>query len=118
MVTAEARGLRFDPASHRDRRPGKWVDGVTTLIKGGVPAPALMYWSARTVAEYVAENREQVDRLYEMGRWPMVSALKEVPWEARDVAQVRGTDVHMFAEQIVDGVEVDVPENLLTHVES
>jgi hypothetical protein len=117
-VTGPEKGLRFYPASHRYRLDGKWVDGVTTLIKGGVPAPALMYWSARSVAEYVAGNRDQVERLYEMGQGPMVSALKEVPWQARDVAQVRGTDVHAFAEQIVSGEEVDVPEHLVSHVES
>jgi hypothetical protein len=117
-MTTPEKGLRFYPASHRYRLDGKWVDGVTTLIKGGMPAPALMYWSARSVAEYVAANREQVERLYEMGAGPMVAALKEVPWQARDEAAVKGTDVHMLAEQIVGGEEVDVPEHLVSHVEA
>jgi hypothetical protein len=117
-MTAPEKGLRFYPASHRYRLDGKWVDGVTTLIKGGMPAPALMYWSARSVAEYVAANREQVERLYQMGHAPMVAALKEVPWQARDEAAVKGTDVHMLAEQIVGGEEVDVPEHLVSHVEA
>jgi hypothetical protein len=117
-VTAPEKGLRFYPASHRYRLDGKWVDGVTTLIKGGMPAPALMYWSARSVAEYVAGNREQVERLYQMGHAPMVAALKEVPWQARDEAAVKGTDVHTLAEQIVGGEEVDVPEHLVSHVEA
>jgi hypothetical protein len=117
-MTAPEKGLRFYPTSHRYKLDGKWVDGVTTLIKGGMPAPALMYWSARSVAEYVAANREQVERLYTMGHAPMVAALKEVPWQARDEAAVKGTDVHMLAEQIVGGEEVDVPEHLVSHVEA
>jgi hypothetical protein len=117
-MTAPEKGLRFYPASHRYRLDGKWVDGVTTLIKGGMPAPALMYWSARSVAEYVADEREQIERLWQMGRSPMVAALKEIPWQARDEAAVKGTDVHMLAEQIVGGEEVDVPEHLVSHVEA
>jgi hypothetical protein len=117
-MTAPEKGLRFYPTSHRYKLDGKWVDGVTTLIKGGMPAPALMYWSARSVAEYVAANRDQVERLYDMGHAPMVAALKEVPWQFRDEAAVKGTDVHMLAEQIVGGEEIDVPEHLVSHVEA
>lgn len=117
-MTDKPKGLIFRPGNHSYFLDGKRVDGVTTLIKGGMPAPALMYWSARSVAEYVAANRDQVERLYDMGHAPMVAALKEVPWQARDEAAVKGTEVHMLAEQIVGGEEVDVPEHLVSHVEA
>jgi hypothetical protein len=110
--------LKFSPRNHRYYMDGKPVPGVTTLIKGGLPAPALTYWAARTVAEYVADNEEAVTNLYGMGRNSMVAALKETPWAARDKAGVRGTDVHTLAEQLVHGVEVQVPEHIVGHVEA
>lgn len=108
--------LKFTPSSHRYYLDGKPVPGVTSLIKGGLPAPALIYWAARTVAEYVADNDAEVETLRGMGRNSMVAALKEVPWTKRDKAGVRGTDVHTLAEQLVHGVEVDVPEHLSGYV--
>jgi len=109
--------LKFNAKTHRYWLDGKPIPGVTGLIKGGIPAPALTYWSARTVAEYVADNAEHVEQLRVMGRGPMVAALKEVPWQARDEAAIRGTDVHALAERLVHGDEVDVPEHLADHVE-
>lgn len=109
--------LKFAPKTHRYWLDGKPIPGVTGLIKGGLPAPALTYWSARTVAEYVADNAEHVEQLRTMGRAPMVAALKETPWQQRDEAAVRGTDVHDIAERLVHGDEVAVPEHLADHVE-
>jgi hypothetical protein len=109
--------LKFNEASHRYWLDGKPIPGVTSLIKGGLPAPALMYWSAKSVAEWVADNPEQCEALRGMGRHKMVAALKETPWEKRDTAAVRGTEVHALAEQLVHGNEVEVPEHLTGHVE-
>lgn len=113
---APVQGLVFYPKSHRYKLDGFWVPGVTTLIGKGLPK-VLHYWSARRVAEYVADNRSAVEQLYDMGRGPMVAALKEVPWQERDEAAVRGTDVHVLAEKLVHGEEVDVPDYILGHVE-
>lgn len=109
--------LKFSPGNHQYRMDGKRVPGVTTLIGNGLANKALMYWSARTVAEYVTDNPASVEQLRQMGRAPMVSALKDVPWQNRDEAAVRGTDVHAIAEQVVHGLEVDVPEHLTAHVQ-
>lgn len=103
---------------HRYTIDGKPAAGVTTLIKKGLPNPALMYWSARCVAEYVADNLDQVTAMAGMGRNSIVAALKEVPWTKREQAAVRGTEVHSLAERLVHGGEVDVPEHLAGHVES
>ncbi len=112
------RGLKFYPKSHKYRLDGKWVPGVTTLISNGLPKKALVYWSARTVAEYVADNPDGVEQLRTMGRGPMVAALKETPWQKRDEAAVRGTDVHNLAERLANGEQVEVPDHLVGHVES
>lgn len=110
-------GLVFYPNSHRYRLDGAWTPGVTTLLGNGLSKKALMYWSARTVAEWVADNPDDVERLRTMGRGPMVAALKETPWQARDEAAGKGTEVHALAEQLVHGREVEVPEHLADHVD-
>ena len=110
--------LKFYPASHRYRLDGAWVPGVTTLIGKGLPKPALPYWAARTVAEWVADNPDLTEDLKRMGgRGPAVAYLKELPWQKRDEAAIRGTDVHALAEKVVNGEEVDVPEHLAAHVQ-
>lgn len=111
-------GLVFYEKSHRYKLDGKWVPGVTTLIKGGLPNEALKYWAAKCVAEYVADNEATVEHLFRMGRGPMVQALKETPWQKRDDAAIKGSDVHALAEQLVAGVEVEVPEHLAGYVDA
>lgn len=110
--------LVFHESNHRYRLDGAWVPGVTTLIKDGLPAKQLMYWSARTVAEYVADHPDEVEAFRRAGRRPMVNALKEVPWEKRDVAGIKGSEIHALAEKLVHGEEVQVPEHLADYVDS
>jgi hypothetical protein len=109
-------GLKFYEASHRYKLDGQWVPGVTTIL-GVLDKPAIPKWAATQVAEYVADNPDGVETLRAMGRNPMVQALKGLPWAKRDTAAVRGTDVHDFAERIVKGETVEVPEHLAGYVE-
>lgn len=105
--------------NHSYKIDGRKADGVTTLIKGGLPAPALMYWSARTVAEYVADNVENVRGYMDtLNRDQLVKLLKDIPWGVRDKAAVNGTDVHNLAEKLVHGEEVEVPAHLTGYVDS
>jgi hypothetical protein len=109
--------LKFNERAHKYWLDGKPIPGVTTLLGKGLPKPAIPYWAAKTVAEYVVDNPEAVDQLRKMGRGPAVAALKGIPWERRDEAAVRGTAVHALAEEVIHGREVDVPDHLLAHVE-
>lgn len=109
--------LVFYPKSHRYKLDGKWVPGVTGLIGKGLPKPALPYWAAKTVAEWVADNPDLTEDLKRLGgRGPAIAYLKELPWQRRDDAAIRGTDVHALAEQLVHGAEIDVPEHLAGYV--
>lgn len=101
---------------HSYRLDGRACPGVTTLIGKGVPKPALPRWAAKTVAEFVADSPEQVEALRAMGRGPTVDALKAVPWQSRDVAAARGTDVHAIADKLIHGEEVEVPQHLASYV--
>lgn len=116
--------LKFSPGNHSywmsatpdDTRRIR-VTGATTLKKKGLPIEGLKFWSARTVAEYVADNPERVDHLREMGRGPMVNALKGVPFEAADQAALRGTAIHALAEKIIHGETVDVSDEHMPLIE-
>ena len=110
--------LKFSPGNHQYWLDQKRIPGVTTLIKKGLPKPALMYWSSRTVAEYVADNPDTVADLAAAGRTAMIAALKDVPWQRRDAAGIRGTEVHELAHRLTLGERVDVPQYLQGHVES
>lgn len=109
--------LKFNAKAHRYWLDSKPIPGVTTLLGKGLPKPALPYWSAKCVAEFVVDEPEQVDQLRSLGRGPAVAALKAIPWQARDEAAVRGTAVHAHAEDLVHGREIDVPDHLVAHVE-
>lgn len=111
-------GLKFYEASHRYKLDGEWVQGVTTILGNAIPKPGLTKWAAKSVAEYVAQNREGVEHLYGMGEQPMVAALKDVPWQQRDAAGNRGTEVHDLAERYLKGEKIEVPDEIAGHVEA
>ncbi len=106
----------FSPGNHQYRVDGKRIPGVTSILGKGIPKPALPYWSARTVAEYVADHLADADTWRGMGRAQLVAALKETPWAERDRAAARGTDVHALAERVIHGEEVEVAPELAGYV--
>lgn len=108
--------LKFVESNHSYWLDGKRITGVTTLLGQGLPKPAIPYWAAKSVAEFVFDNEDKVNTLREMGRGPAVDALKKVPWEKRDEAAVKGTDVHDLAEKLIHGEDVEVPDHLLGYV--
>lgn len=119
-MTAKSKklGLTFAPKTHRYRLDGKPVPSVTGIIGKGLPKPALSYWAAREVATYAANNLAAVEQMVaDMGVNSAIAALKGVPWNQRDKAAVRGTDVHEYAERIAKGETVDVPAELAGYVQ-
>jgi hypothetical protein len=96
------------PNYHRYQIDGKWAVGVTTALKG-IPKDALKIWSARTVAEHVADHLDDVKRMLDHGgRGPTVHYLKELPNQKRDTAAIRGTEVHELAVDYIRGEEIDL----------
>lgn len=116
-MTTTPKGLTFNARRHAYQIDGHPVPGVTTIL-GVVNKPALPKWSAKRVAEYVADNPDGVDELRRLGRAPLVKALQEIPWAERDLAAKRGTEVHAAAEAIIHGQEIDVPAELVGHVQA
>ncbi len=105
------------PYGHGYTIDGKRAIGVTTALKG-LPKEALKHWSAKEVATYAVEHIWDVKRMLDSaGPTPTISFLKEVPFQKRDDAAVRGTDVHAIAEKFIKGEEIEVPEHLLPYVQ-
>ena len=77
--------------------------------------PALVGWAARSVAERVVDRRNVLTQLSDD---EIMNILRNVPWEERDTAAVRGTDVHGYAHRIALGEQVDVPELLVGYVDA
>ncbi len=107
--------LVFYPKSHRYKLDGQWVPGVTTILGKGIAKPFLVDWAAREVAKFAAGNLEVLNALDdEDARYDL---LKTAHNRHRDKAAVRGTDVHAYAEDLIHGREVDVPDHLTGYVE-
>lgn len=100
---------------------GEKAWGVTTAMSKGLPKPALMYWAAKCVAQ------EAVDILTGASLMPLevykdrqsaIDYLKKAPIRMRDDAAARGTKVHHYAERLMRGEAVEVPDELEGHVRS
>lgn len=94
---------------------GVKLPGVTTLLKGGNPAPALVNWAGNTVAACAVD---EWDDLADMAPSKRLDYLNRAPNRDRDSAGNRGTQVHRLAEQLVAGQQVAVPDELAGHVQS
>lgn len=118
--TPPPRGLTFTHNGHRYKLDGLPVTGVTTILGGGIPKPALVRWAPRVVAEWVVhpDNRARVEELLNGDPDAAIRELKELPTKVRDEAAVRGTAVHDFAEALATtGSAEDVPDDLAGYVE-
>lgn len=94
---------------------GRRVPGVTTILDKGVPKKALVGWAANTTADWAINNWA------ELSEKPVAARLKELQgarWAEKDKAANRGTEVHRFAEKLIAGEAVNVPDDIAGHVES
>lgn len=94
---------------------GEKVDGVTSLLGDGLAKPALINWAANTTAAYAVDNWTELGELSVSAR---LERLKKCRYEDLDKAARRGTEVHSLAEKLVQGQQVEVPEELAGHVEA
>ncbi len=100
---------------HWYKLDGNKVDGVTTVISNGIPKPALPNWASKAAATFTADNLETLTAL---NRDAIIDLVKGSPWRDRDAAARRGTEVHRLGEQLIAGTEVEVPEELIGHVDA
>ena len=106
----------FNEESHSYWLDGKRAPNVTTIIRGGLPIPALVDWSARVTAAWVVDHQDELPRLFAGGREPAVKYLEGIHDEVRNTAGVKGTLIHKLAEAIVHGLPTEVPQELAGYV--
>lgn len=117
-TTVARRGITFNEGNHRYSIDGRYATAVTTALKG-IPKEWLVRWAAKSVAEYVVENLGEIQRMTSRsGAGFAAHFLTELPTQKRDTAAVRGTAVHKFAERIIRGEEVEVPDHLVPYVQA
>ena len=94
---------------------GTKVPGVTSILSGGLPKPALTNWAARTAAEYAVDNW---DTLADEKPSVRLAKIKGAPWESRDAAALRGTKLHNAAELLQTEGAAEIDQEQLPLVES
>ncbi|UAV84802.1 putative Cas4 family exonuclease [Glutamicibacter phage BIM BV-113] len=111
--------LVYTDSNHRYKLDGKPVTGVTTILGGGIPKPALVWWAPGVVAKFVTEpgNAGKVAELLAGDRDQSIKFLQSLPNKERDSAAERGTEVHDLAEKLATTGEVDAPEELVGFIE-
>lgn len=117
MTEFEAPIRRKDTAKghHYVDARGRRVPGVTTILDAGLPKKALINWAGNATAEAALNNWDALTKLPPAAR---LSKLKGARYEDKDTAAKRGTEVHYYAEQLANGKEVQVPNELVAHVEA
>jgi hypothetical protein len=109
---------------------------VTTLIKGGLPSPALTYWAAKATAEFAVANHRTLSQMVEAVKLKKdesgflrvsdpdaiqsaIDWLKGSPWRERDRKADVGTALHAIAEAHVLGKDMPkVADELAGYVAS
>lgn len=95
---------------------GQRIPGVTTILGDGLPKAALINWAANATAEAAINTWDELSDLPPAQR---LDRLKRARYETTDKAKRRGTEVHGYAEHLVQGEQVTgIPDELRGHVEN
>jgi len=89
---------------------GRKVPSVTTILSDGWPKPALAYWAAKEAAAAAVNRWDELAALPVSER---IETIKRAPWERRDAAALRGTEIHELGERLVAGEPVEIPDAFL-----
>lgn len=102
---------------HVYKLDGERVPGVTTIIKDTVPTPQLIDWAARVTARYAADNLDTLWGMRHLGLDAIYAVLKDKPRSERDSAGARGSQLHIWAEDMLNGRQAEgVTDELLPWV--
>jgi hypothetical protein len=93
---------------------GQLFRSVTTIIKGGLPAPAIVGWGMRGVAEAAIRHYAILGQHIDAGdSQGAIDWLKGAPYRDRDRRADLGKQVHAFAEAFVlEAPYPELPEDL------
>lgn len=94
---------------------GRKVPGVTTILGKTMPKDALVKWAADQTANHAIDYW---DELAELAPSALLKRLQGARYADKDQASNRGTEVHRLAAEYLAGQEIDIPEELESHVRS
>ncbi|WP_413800114.1 hypothetical protein [Streptomyces iranensis] len=96
---------------------GEPVTGVTSLISGGLPKPALAPWAAKSAARYAVDNWRALAPLVASGEAEAAfDEIRRAPFRERNAAAARGTEVHRYANALSRDEDAEVPDELFGYV--
>jgi hypothetical protein len=101
--------------SYRKVETGEKVPSVTSAKDGGIPKPGLMKWHSESAAAYAVDNWEELSKLPPVERYNMI---RKAPYRDVNRAAAKGTTVHTYGQKLLDGVDVEVPDELIGYVRS
>lgn len=93
---------------------GRKVPGATTILGKGYPKH-LEKWAADQSTNYAVDNWEALSEMKPSERTKLIGGAR---FADRDQAARRGTEVHAYAQRLAAGVDVDVPDELIGHVDA
>ena len=99
----DVKGTRWYAHPGKHNLEPRWR-GVTGVI-AALPKEAIPRWAAKSVATYAVERL--VD-WRELPAYEAVDLLKRVPWQERDRAAARGSEIHSIIEKMINGVPFEV----------
>jgi hypothetical protein len=95
---------------------GHRIPGVTTILNDGIPKPQLINWAANATAEGAVNDWDNLAQLPPAAR---LKALQGIRYDVTNKAKGKGTAVHKYAEQLVQGHEVTgIPDELRPYTDN
>lgn len=107
--------LKFTPGNHRyallDEASGKWiyVPSVTTLLNL-MAKPALTKWAAREAASFAVDTWDELALEPPSTRLARIAA---APDTRRNRKAATGTQIHAWAERLLAGEPLEIPDELV-----
>jgi hypothetical protein len=90
---------------------------VTTLLKEGIPAPALLGWAVKVTAEWAVDNADAIFVTAQSDREAAIDMVKRCRFRQAAQAAARGTDVHKVAESYALGAPIDHDPSITPYVD-
>jgi hypothetical protein len=93
------------PGRYRKTDPHK-IMGVTTALNAKAK-PALTGWAGRVTAEYAIDHWDELAQLPISER---LQTLRDVQFNTKSAAALRGNQIHELGQRLVHGLQVDVSD--------
>lgn len=96
--------LVFSPGRHTYTLDGERVPSVSGIVRKVSPNDGLIWWSAKSAAQWAATN---ADALPQMGEAAWTNSATRHHMTLRDAGGATGTAVHSIAERLIFGEPVE-----------